>query len=151
MGTTQELLRRTLVAATLLGSALNATGAEKAAGTAGAEREFTLGLVQRQLRTGMSQTDVVEALGSPNLVTRNGQGREAWVYDRVASEARLTSSGIGAGAGGVGTPGTSLVLGLLSGHRRDERSVTTQRTLTVVVRFDAGGAVESFSFHSSRF
>lgn len=149
MGSTQELLKRALLATALLWPAAGAAGAEKV--SAGVEREFSLGLVQKELRTGMSQTDVVAALGSPNIVTRSGQGREAWVYDRVASEARLTSSGIGGGVGGVGTPGTSLVLGLLSGHRRDEKAVTTQRTLTVVVRFDAEGAVESFSFHASRF
>jgi hypothetical protein len=34
---------------------------------------------------------------------------------------------------------------------RDEKMVTTQRTLTVVVRFGDAGAVESFSFHASRF
>lgn len=149
MRTTQETLASALIAAALV-AAVPASGAEKQAATV-VEREFTLGLVQKELRTGMSQADVASALGSPNLVTRSAQGREAWVYDRVASEARFTSTGIGAGVGGIGTPGTSLVLGLLSGQRRDERAVTTQRTLTVVVRFDAGGAVESFSFHASRF
>lgn len=115
------------------------------------EREFTLGLVQKELRVGMSQTEVASALGSPNLVTRSGLGREAWIYDRVASEARVRSSGVGGGAGGAATPGTALILGLFGGHVRNDQAVTTQKTLTVVVRFDAEGAVESFSFHASRF
>jgi len=132
------------------------TAAGPAAGTENAkapaqEREFTLGLVQKELRVGMTQTEVATTLGSPNLVTRCGQGREAWVYDRVASEARVRSSGVGGGAGGIGTPGTALILGLFGGHVRNDQAVTTQKTLTVVIRFDAEGAVESFSFHASRF
>jgi len=138
---------RALLGAMLVAAAASAWASDEN----GSEREFTLGLVQKELRVGMSQADVAAALGSPNLVTRKGAGREAWVYDRVATEARFSSSSIGASVGGAGTPGTSLILGLLSGQRREEKLVTTQRTLTVVVRFDAEGAVESFSFHASRF
>lgn len=135
-----------LAAAAALGAA-----AENRKPGPGAEREFTLGLVQKELEVGMSQTDVAQALGSPNLVTRSGDGREAWVYDKVASEARVRSSGIGVEAGGLGTPGTSLILGLLGAHHRDARSVSSQKTLTVVIRFGAQGSVETFSFHASRF
>jgi outer membrane protein assembly factor BamE (lipoprotein component of BamABCDE complex) len=134
----------------LVAAAAPAGAAEKGQAPAG-EREFTLGLVQKELKVGMSQTEVVTTLGSPNMVTRSGQGREAWVYDRVASEARIRSTGVGGGAGGIGAPGASLILGFLGGHVRDDKSVTTQKTLTVVVRFSADGAVESFSFHASRF
>jgi len=132
----------------LLGAAAAQAGDEKAPAR---EQEFTLGLVQKELKVGMSQTEVVSALGSPNLVTRNGQGHEAWVYDRIASEARVRSSGVGGGAGGAGSAGTALLLGMFSGHVRNDHSVYTQKTLTVVIRFDAQGAVESFSFHASRF
>lgn len=115
------------------------------------EREFTLGLVQREVRVGMSQADLVTVLGSPNIVTRDGKGREAWVYDRVASEARYSSSGFGAGGGGAYGGESTLLLGWLGGHKRSEKATTTQRTLTAVVRFDGEGKVESFSFHASRF
>jgi outer membrane protein assembly factor BamE (lipoprotein component of BamABCDE complex) len=136
----------------LLGAGAAASAGEPVeARTGGEEREFTLGLVQREVRTGMSQTDLVSALGSPNIVTRDSQGRESWVYDKVASEAHYKSTGIGAGSLGAVTPGTSLILGLLSGHHRSDTATTTQRTLTVVVRFDATARVESFSFHASRF
>jgi outer membrane protein assembly factor BamE (lipoprotein component of BamABCDE complex) len=134
----------------LLVAAVPAGAAEKGQAPAD-EREFTLGLVQKELKVGMSQTDVVSALGSPNMVTRSGQGHEAWVYDKVASEARVRSTGVGGGAGGIGAPGASLILGVLGGHYRNDSAVTMQKTLTVVVRFSADGAVESFSFHASRF
>jgi hypothetical protein len=115
------------------------------------ETEFTLGLVQKEVRIGMSQADLVSALGSPNILTRDSQGRESWVYDKFATEARVKSSGFGASAGGLGNVGSSLLLGVLSGYSRNERAASTQRTLTVVIRFDKDGRVESFSFHASRF
>jgi outer membrane protein assembly factor BamE (lipoprotein component of BamABCDE complex) len=115
------------------------------------EREFTVGLVQKEVRVGMSQTDLVAALGSPNVVTRDGKGTEAWVYDRIASEARYASKGFGVGGGGSYAGESTLLLGWLSAHKRSEKATLTQRTLTVVVRFDGEGKVESFSFHASRF
>jgi len=118
---------------------------------AASERELTLGLVQKEVRIGMSQADLVSALGSPNILTRDSQGRESWVYDKFATEARVKSSGFGAGASGVGSVGSSLLLGILNGYSRDEKAASTQRTLTVVIRFDSDERVESFSFHASRF
>ena len=115
------------------------------------EREFTLGLVQREVRVGMSQADLADALGPPNVVTRDAKGSEAWVYDRIATEARYSSSGIGVGGGGLYAGASTLFLGGLSAHKRKEQMTLTQRTLTAVVRFDADGKVESFSVHASRF
>jgi outer membrane protein assembly factor BamE (lipoprotein component of BamABCDE complex) len=150
MRTATTTMRKLAVSLLLLAAAAGpAIGDEK--GQAPAEREFTLGLVQKDLKVGMNQTEVVSALGSPNMVTRNGQGREAWVYDKVASEARLHSTSVNGGAGGMGAAGPALIAGFVGGHVRDDKSVTTQKTLTVVVRFSADGAVESFTFHASRF
>lgn len=114
-------------------------------------REFTLGVAQKELRQGMSQADVAERLGSPNIVTRDAGGREAWVYDKVSSEVEASTSGIGLGGLGSGAGGhVGGVLGISAG-KRSERVRSSQRTLTVVVRFSAAGAVETFSWHSSRF
>jgi hypothetical protein len=46
-----------------------------------------------------------------------------------------------------------LVLGTVNaGHSRNKgSSATTQKTLTVIIRFDADDKVESFSYHSSTF
>jgi outer membrane protein assembly factor BamE (lipoprotein component of BamABCDE complex) len=115
------------------------------------EREFTLGLVQKEIRVGMMQTDVVSALGSPNIVTRDADGREAWVYDKIATEASYARSSVGVGAGGAGGPADVLLLGLVGASRERSRSTVSQRTLTVILKFDAHGAVDSFSFHASRF
>ena len=122
---------------------------EKAQAAPGAA--FTLGVVQKALRPGLSQADVVERLGSPNIVTRETDGREAWVYDKVSSEVEASGSSIGLGGLGSGA-GASFggILGITAG-KRSEKARSSQRTLTVVVRFSTAGAVESFSWHDSRF
>jgi hypothetical protein len=112
---------------------------------------FTLGVVQRELRSGLSQAEVVERLGSPNILTRDGAGREAWVYDRVSSDVEVSSGGVGIGGLGAGAGSTFAgVLGI-SGGKSKEKLRSSQRTLTVVVRFTAAGTVESFTWHHTRF
>jgi len=112
---------------------------------------FTLGMVQKALRPGMPQTDVAERLGSPNILTRDAQGREAWVYDRICSEVEVSAGGIAVGGLGSGAGNTFAGLVGISAGKRSEKARTSQRTLTVVVRFSSAGAVESFTWHDSRF
>ena len=58
------------------------------------ERKLTTGVVQKEIRKGMSQADVAAALGSPNLVTKDKKGIETWIYDKISTEyAYSTSSG----------------------------------------------------------
>ena len=45
------------------------------------EREMTLGIVQKEIHHGMSQADVAATLGSPNIVTKDKDGRETWIFD----------------------------------------------------------------------
>ena len=136
-----------LVAAALGALPVVAADREKAE----SPRAFTLGLVQKALRPGLSQADVAERLGSPNIVARETDGREAWVYDRVSSEREASTQNVGVGGVGSGAGGSVWgVLGISAG-KRSEKSKSSQRTLTVVVRFSAAGAVESFTWHDSRF
>lgn len=119
-----------------------------------AEREMTVGIVQRVVRKGMSQTEVAESLGSPNIVTGDGDGREAWVYDKIATEASYSrSSAAGAAAGGLAGGGDTLFLGILSGALSADAgaSASTQKTLTVVIKFGSDKRVSSFSYHASKF
>lgn len=120
-----------------------------------AEREMTVGVVQKEIRVGMSQADVAQALGSPNIVTRDADGKEAWVYDKIATEASYSSDRGegGAAAAGAVVPGSSLLLGGLGGSygRQAGAYSSTQKTLTVVIKFDAAAKVESFSYHASKF
>ncbi|MEW6687077.1 MAG: hypothetical protein AB1393_12890 [Candidatus Edwardsbacteria bacterium] len=119
------------------------------------EREMTVGIVQKEIRVGMSQADVATALGSPNIVTRDSEGKETWIYDKIATEASYSKSsgGIGGGAGAGGVAGTTLILGLIGGGYSKEAGAmsTTQKTLTVIIKFDKNNTVESFSYHASKF
>lgn len=116
---------------------------------------MTVGKVQREIRIGMTSADVVEVLGSPNMVTTDDRRRENWVYDKISTETVYSSSSggvnalifgggpIGAGlAGGAGGAGVSSAAGARS---------TSQRTLTVIVKFDEASRVRDFSYRSSSF
>ena len=119
------------------------------------EREMTVGIVQREIHRGMSQAGVAEALGSPNIVTRDSNGRETWVYDKIATEASYSTARGSAGGllGAAAGVGSVLLLGLGSGEYAKDAgaSATTQRTLTVVVKFDDRSLVDTATFVSSRF
>jgi len=104
-----------------------------------AEREMTLGVVQKEIHRGLSQADVAAALGSPNIVTKDSEGHETWVYDKIATEASYSTSS---------AYGNILVVGV---SRQTGATATTQKTLTVIVKFDDAGRVDSFSYHTSRF
>jgi hypothetical protein len=112
---------------------------------------FTVGVVQKELRPGLSQADVAERLGAPNILTRDGEGREAWVYDKVSSETEASSGSIGIAGGGMGVGSTFLGLLGINASKRSDKARSSQRTLTVVVRFSAAGTVETFTWHDSRF
>ncbi len=119
------------------------------------EREMTVGIVQKEIRKGMSQADVAQALGSPNIVTNDGEGKETWIYDKIATEAYYSASrgGISGGVGAGGLAGSALILGGVGGsyYKSAGAAASTQKTLTVVIKFDEKKKVESFSYHASKF
>lgn len=107
----------------------------------------TVGTVQKEIRLGMSGADVASVLGSPNIVTTDSERRETWVYDKISSEVAYSESGgsvvgliFGSSGGGLGVGSTSA--GATS---------SSQRTLTVVIKFDDQKMVRDFSYHTSRF
>ena len=129
----------TLYAALTVGgcSAVDHAAAVNAA--QGRNAPLTVGTVQREIRVGMTSAQVAETLGSPNMVTTDEQRRENWVYDRISTDTAYSSS-----SGGVGL----LVLGVAgsSGARS-----TSQRTLTIIVKFDGASHVRDFAYRSSAF
>ena len=138
----------------LLSGCISAAQHQKELGSTN-EREMTVGIVQKEIRTGMSQADVAEALGSPNIVTRDSEGKETWIYDKIATEASYSNSSAGVGGQGLGagSPGASLLLGMISGGYSKEAGATssTQKTLTVLIKYGKNNLVESFSYHTSKF
>lgn len=119
------------------------------------ERQMTVGVVQKEIRKGMSAAEVAEVLGSPNIVTTDGEGREVWVYDKISTDVTYSKDSggvagillIGGASGGAGGAG----LGSGSYNRSAGAKSKTQRTLTVVIKFDEQNKVRDFAYHSSRF
>lgn len=109
--------------------------------------DLSLGLLQRYLKAGMSTSEVFEAVGSPNLVTRDREGRETWVYDRFSTE--IFERGVSAGGGALGAGGS--VLGVIGISGSTGKKTLTQTTLMVSVRFTADGKVDTFTYRSARF
>jgi len=101
--------------------------------------ELTVGKVQKEIKVGMSGADVATSLGSPNIVTRDSEGNESWVYDKIATEVSYSE----------GQTGIFLVLAGV--NRSSGASKTTQKTLTVIIKFDADSKVKTFSYHATKF
>jgi outer membrane protein assembly factor BamE (lipoprotein component of BamABCDE complex) len=111
------------------------------------EDRLTVGTVQKTIRVGMSAADVAQVLGSPNIVTTDQERLETWIYDKISSDVTYSRSegtivgmivGNSAAGAGIGTASAGA-------------TSTSQRTLTVIIRFDAEDRVRDFSYHASRF
>ena len=97
---------------------------------------LTVGTVQREIKIGMPSAQVAEILGSPNVVSTDEERREVWIYDKIATEVIYSNSGAGLKFLTSGSAGSAS---------------KTQRTLTVVIKFDDTGKVRDFAYHTSRF
>lgn len=120
-------------------------------------QRVSVGTVQRKIRIGMSGAEVAQVLGSPNIVTTDEQRREAWVYDKISTTSVYsTSSGEVAANAGSGLALLSVPALIISSVRAQSRGSTgatntTQKTFTVIIKFDESGHVRDFAYHTSRF
>ena len=101
--------------------------------------KLTVAKAQKEIKIGMSSADVVEVLGSPNMVTTDEQRRETWVYDRISTQVDASSSSRGVWLLVIGAGGSNA------------STRTSQRTLTIIVKFDEQGKVRDFAYRSSSF
>ena len=100
---------------------------------------ISVGVVQKEIKVGMSSAGVIQALGSPNLVSTDEQRREVWVYDKVATDTVRTSS-------------NGWIFGVIAGGAEYSGSTSSsQRTLTIIIKFDKQGLVRDFAYHTSKF
>ncbi|WP_245579030.1 hypothetical protein [Inquilinus limosus] len=154
------LLRRrmadgALIAGLLAVSACMSAQDHRQAVSANQGDRLTIGTVQREIRVGMSAGQVVEILGSPNMVTTDEQRREVWVYDRVSTETAYSTSSGGVNAlvlGGAGIGAGLLGGGVGGGVGQSAGAVSqTQRTITIIIKFDNQNRVRDFAYRSSAF
>ncbi len=108
---------------------------------------LTVGTVQREIFIGMPNYEVAEILGSPNIVTTDEERQEVWVWDKISTNVAYSRSGgviagliVGGSGGGAGAATVN------SGA-----SSTSQRTLTVIVKFDSESRVRDLSYRTSSF
>lgn len=110
------------------------------------EQNLTLGTVQSAITVGMSGAEVAEILGSPNIVSTDQFRNEVWIYDRFSTESVRTEE-----------PGTLAFLqqfanvdSFTDSSRRQTES-TSQKTLTIIIKFDEHDRVRDYAYHVSRF
>jgi outer membrane protein assembly factor BamE (lipoprotein component of BamABCDE complex) len=104
-----------------------------------AEKATTVGLVQKEIKVGMSGAEVAQVLGSPNVVTTDEKRREVWVYDKVSTDSATTKTESG------------VFLLLINASSSSASRSTTQRTLTIIIKFDEKGLVRDFAYNASKF
>ena len=109
------------------------------AGPDGDATNLTVGTVQRSITVGMPASDVVAILGSPNIVTTDEQRREVWVYDKISSNRVDTKNSFG---------GSIIILG---GSTAQKESTTTQKTLTIIIKYDEQKMVRDFAYNFTQF
>lgn len=106
------------------------------------ENKITVAKAQSELKQGMSSSSVIEVMGSPNIISTDDEGNEVWVYDKISTQTASQNSNIGAGF----IP--SLILG---GGSSNSSSASTQKTLTIIVKFDNLKKVKNVAYHTSSF
>jgi outer membrane protein assembly factor BamE (lipoprotein component of BamABCDE complex) len=110
----------------------------------------TVGTVQKEIRVGMSGAEVAQVLGSPNIVSTDELRREVWIYDKFSTDVVYSTSSGGVAAlifGGGGVVGGA---GSNAGRSTGAAS-TSQKTLTVIIKFDEAKKVRDFAYHTSSF
>ena len=159
---------------------LDFTGWENIQGPTVPESKLTAGKVQQNVSKGMSSTEVVKALGTPNIITKDKTGKTSWVYDKVSTYHSKTNGGLnyvrmnendfvvtggilgaaGAVAAGIaesnfllGVGATAAVIGAITyaSTKDDYEYKTEQKTLTIVLDFNENEKLENFSYMYSSF
>jgi len=113
--------------------------------------KVTVGKVQAEIRTGMSGAEVAGILGSPNIVTTDEERREVWIYDKMATESAYSTSSGGVSVLFLGLIGNFVAGGAPSYESSTGASSKSQRTMTIIIKYDNDKKVRDFAYHSSSF
>ena len=133
----KKLFAKSLLRSIVYMALLTAAGAY--ADTGALDEKLTVGVVQRTIKIGMSSAAVVEALGSPNIVSSDSERREVWIYDKVSRTSAAQASKVG---------GSLILLGSSKSSKTTESS---QKSLTIIIKFDGNSVVRDFSYRQSSF
>ena len=115
--------------------------------------KLTLGKVQSQIKKGMSQAEVLEVLGSPNIVTKNSSGNEVWTYDKISSS--QSSSNNASATYGQAQLGKGFWAFLFGGTTNSVRSSSNRdvesKSLTVIITYNNDKLVSDFTYQSLKY
>ena len=112
--------------------------------------KLTLGKVQQTLKKGMSQGEIIVALGSPNMVTSDANGLETWVYDKLSTEVNSNSQKKSFNLLG-GVIGSKIGVGATGGSSsKNSNTSSSQKTLTVILKF-IEKKLETYTYNASSF
>jgi outer membrane protein assembly factor BamE (lipoprotein component of BamABCDE complex) len=116
-----------------------------------AGERLTVGTVQKDIHPGMSGAEVIAVLGSPNIVTTDELRREVWTYDKVSSEVVQSSSAASLSPLFMGASGS--VAGAVSGGVSQSAGAASRsdRSLTIVIKFDENKRVRDFAYRNAQF
>ena len=117
------------------------------------EEKLTLGTIQSKIKKGMNQTEVLEVLGSPNIVTKNKSGNEVWTYDKVGSS-QSSTSGVSATYGQAQLNQgfwAFLFGGTTNSAQSSSDNNTESKSLTVIITFDGNNTISDFTYQSLKY
>ena len=133
-----------------LGGCMSASQHRASVSNAASDR-LNVGTGQEQSRTGMSGAQGMRTLGAPNIVTTDEARREVWVYDKIATEVVQSGSAIQFTPLGLLTGGSGLIGGALGVGQTASASARSDRTLTVIIKFDENKRVRDFAYRATQF
>ncbi len=133
------VLMTPFLASLALGLTLGTTGCRHPAPPTEKVDNLTVGKVQREIKVGMAAASVAEILGSPNIVTTDEKRREVWIYDKISSDSVDTKNSFG---------GSIIIFG---GSTSQRQRTKTQKTLTIIIKFDEEKMVRDFAYNYSQF
>ncbi|MCZ6802926.1 MAG: hypothetical protein O7D86_03055 [Proteobacteria bacterium] len=138
-----------ILVAALLSGCMTAAQHREAVQDDSADR-VTVGTIQREVTIGMSGAEVAQVLGSPNIVSTDEERREVWIYDKISTDITYSTSSGGVSALLIGI-GAVVGGGAASYNQNTGAASKSQKTLTVIIKFDEDKKVRDFAYHTSRF
>ena len=97
---------------------------------------LTTGMVKAKIQKGVtSQTEILQLLGAPNLITKNKTGREVWTYSRQSFQSK--------------TSGISGTLILLTGAKAVSSAASA--SFDLIITFNNKNKVQDYSMVNSQF
>lgn len=101
---------------------------------------LTSGNVSMNLKVGeTTQAQVLEVFGAPNIVTMDGARNTVWSYQRHATVAQASGSS------------NYWTIVLTGGANQAAGFSETQRTITLIIKFDGNNVVSDFRSRTSDF